>query len=110
MKVYQEALFSNQEQHKPEYRSRDGQLCISRVVEAQYSDKTIDAKIKKQQAKIRRFRQSRALELSIGSPGLLETLQFKGDDLFDKLLAADEVEIKVHGASMNFNDVIIALA
>ena len=91
IKVYQEA-FSDQEQYEPEYRSRDGQLCISRVVEAQYSDKTIDAKIKKQQAKMQRVRQSRALELSIGSPGLLETLQFKGDDLFDKPLAAEEVK------------------
>ena len=40
---------------------------------------------------------------------MLETLHFTDDNLFDKPLAADEVEIKVHAVGVNFNDVMIAL-
>ena len=110
MKVYRKNLVL-EEQDEPEYMERDGKLCISRVLEAQYLDKEIYARGPRQSAKMRSFGSdpNKALELGIGSPGLLDTLKFKDDDRFEWPIATDDVEIKVHSTGLNFKDVIIAL-
>lgn len=51
----------------------------------------------------------RPLKLAIGSPGLLDTLQFVDDVLPTTPIAPDEIEVKVKVAGLNFSDVLIAL-
>lgn len=110
-KVYQKCLLSPTAQSETEYMEKDGKLCISRVVEANNLNNSVHAKLCKQQPEIRSIGQEpkRALSLQIATPGLLDTLQFEDDDLFEQPMAADEVEIEVKAIGVNFKDVMIAL-
>ena len=109
MKVYQETVLLNCPES--EYMQRDGRLCISRIVEAQSVNTKIDAKAPNQAPRKREFEadSTDALELSIGSPGLLDSFRFKDDDRLDGSIEADEVKIKVQATGMNFKDTLIAL-
>ena len=50
----------------------------------------------------------RALNLTISSPGLLDTLHFV-DDIVDGSLGPEEVEVSVRAVGVNFKDVMVAL-
>ncbi|KAF4628460.1 hypothetical protein G7Y89_g9697 [Cudoniella acicularis] len=62
-----------------------------------------------QSAKLQEFT-SRPLALSISSPGLLNTIQFVTDDLYDEPLNPDEVEVKVKATGLNFKDILVLLS
>ncbi|KAJ0123078.1 Polyketide synthase [Diaporthe amygdali] len=53
--------------------------------------------------------ETKPIRLTIGNPGLLDTLHFKEIPDAGKPLQTDEVEIKVMSSSINFKDVMIAL-
>lgn len=110
-KVYMEALASEHGTSESEYLQKDGNLCVGRLVRDQHLNKEISAKYKMLPPKMQRFGEdpSLCLELTIGSPGLLDTLRFKDDARSETPLAVDEVEIRVHATGMNFKDVMIAL-
>ena len=109
LKVYHESLLLDCSES--EYRQTDGRLCISRVVEAQSVNMEIDAKAPNQAPKQREYGllPDEALELYIGSPGLLDSFHYKDDERFDMPIGADEVEVKVKATGMNFKDTLIAL-
>jgi len=52
---------------------------------------------------------NRPLKLEVGVPGILDTLQFVDDLDALKLLAEDEVEIKVMASALNFVDIMVAM-
>lgn len=49
------------------------------------------------------------LKMTIGSPGLLNTLHFVPDVAANQDLEADEVEVRVEATGVNFKDVLVAL-
>ena len=109
MKVYHEGLLLDWPES--EYREKDGRLCISRVVEAQDVNVRFGAKAPEQTPKQREYGllPNQALELNIGSPGLLGSFHLKDNGRFDMRLGADEVEVKVQVTGINFKDALIAL-
>ncbi|CAD6579780.1 MAG: hypothetical protein ASARMPRED_009249 [Alectoria sarmentosa] len=107
--VYHEGLLLDWPES--EYREKDGRLCISRVVEAQDVNVRFGAKAPEQTPKQREYGllPNQALELNIGSPGLLGSFHLKDNGRFDMRLGADEVEVKVQVTGINFKDALIAL-
>ena len=93
-----------------EYEERSGKLCINRVVEANYLNDYMHTKKLPQKSRLEEFGlEGRALALSIGSPGLLDTMEYVQDFDFERPLAEDEVEVQVKAVGINFKDVLIAL-
>jgi NADPH:quinone reductase-like Zn-dependent oxidoreductase/SAM-dependent methyltransferase len=91
---------------------KDGVVYIPRILEEGDMDAAITAKTTNQKAIPQRWADTgnRALALSIGAPGLLDTLQFQDDPVYETPLAPDGVEVKVYTVGLNLLDVMIALA
>ncbi|KAI0398130.1 polyketide synthase, partial [Xylariaceae sp. FL0594] len=52
----------------------------------------------------------RPLQLTIGKPGLLETLHFQEDEeILTEPLKADEIEIEVRASAINFRDIAVSM-
>ena len=111
LKVYLTIPKTPAEECETEYIEKSGVLGISRVVEAGYLNRHVAAKTLVQGPMPQKFGSTpeRPLKLAIGSPGLLDTLHFVDDVLAKKPVAADEIEVKVRVAGLNFRDVLIAL-
>ena len=108
MTVYQKCLISLDEARETEIREKDGQLHISRVVEANSLNHDLHGKLVRRQPEMQTFAQpGRALKLTIASVGLLDTLQFEDDDKYDLPLGDTEVEIQARAAGLNFSDITI---
>ncbi|KAL8726146.1 MAG: hypothetical protein Q9166_006903 [cf. Caloplaca sp. 2 TL-2023] len=106
-----EATFANPPEHRElEYVVKQGVLCINRVVEDNKLNDMVYSAVVPQEPELKRLNEEseRALSLTISSPGLLNTLRFV-DDPVEEALGAEEVEIKVKAAGVNFKDVMVAL-
>lgn len=92
---------------------RDGAIYISRITEANNINKLIAAKTKGEAPRLQAWgdaaARQRALTLACAVPGLLDTLQFQDDPLYEKPLGPDDVEVRVHTTGLNLLDVMIAL-
>lgn len=110
VKIIQSAIVNPQEARELEYVEQDGILCINRVVEDNKMNNIIFSAVVPQKPKPRKYgeKPERALALTISSPGLLDTLHF-ADDLAEKALGPDEVEINVKAVGVNFKNVMVAL-
>ncbi|KAL1865340.1 Type I Iterative PKS [Diaporthe australafricana] len=87
----------------------EGVMHIPRLVEASEMNNAVARKTTVQTAHPGRFGDEQALKLVVGSPGLLDTLQFIDDARYDTPLQDGEVEFRVAAAGLNFLDVMIAL-
>lgn len=90
----------------------NGVTHISRVIEADYMNRHISQKTtKKTVAAPAKFGEdpSRALNLVIGTPGLLDSLQFDDDQLYDTPLQEGEIEFKVAACGLNFLGIMVSL-
>lgn len=110
-KVILTGMFSDSPGVDTEFRENDGQLCIGRVLPTEDLDQMMASKTTIALPETKRLGQSpqRALSLTVGAPGLLNSLYFQDDPAVDKPLTDDEVEIKVRATGMNFKDVVIVL-
>lgn len=111
LKVFKQTLITLSERNESEFMEKDGRLCINRVVEANYLNDRINSKVALQKAEMQSLRQvpERSLTLTIGSPGLLDTLRFVDDRSVQQPLETDEVEIEVKATGVNFKDLMIAM-
>jgi NADPH:quinone reductase-like Zn-dependent oxidoreductase len=111
LKVFLDTVANPSGEFETEYVEKDRILYINRVVGADYLDRHIFEKTTIQQPVPSKFYEepSRPLKLSIGSPGMLETLQFVDDTLAGQPVAPDEIEVKVKASGLNFRDVWVAL-
>ena len=109
--VYDVNVGRASEECESEYRDDRGRLEVGRVTRAEAFNKYIHVKTKNSQPEIYSFGAvpSRDLKLNIATPGLLDTFHFIDDDLSDKALKPDEVELVPHSISLNFKDVLVAL-
>lgn len=63
------------------------------------------------QTELRAFRDGgdRALKLVVGSPGLIDTLHFDDDEVYDTPMQPWELEVEVKATGLSFHDVLVAL-
>jgi NADPH:quinone reductase-like Zn-dependent oxidoreductase/ubiquinone/menaquinone biosynthesis C-methylase UbiE len=94
---------------EPTYTEIDGMLQVPRIVEASILNRTISSKTMAKHSALTPFGTSVPLELSIRSPGLLDTLEFSEDATFHHPLGEREVEIEVKAIGLNFMDCLVAL-
>ncbi|KAJ4247422.1 hypothetical protein NW762_013097 [Fusarium torreyae] len=94
------------------FYEKDGAVSIPRITEANTVNHLIAAKTKGELARSETWQDAskgRALTLQCTVPGLLDTLQFQDDALYEKPLQPDDVEVRVHATGLNLLDVMIAL-
>lgn len=109
--VYQAAISAPHEQIESEYMVQRGILCINRIVDAAGPSDAVFSKLAQKEPELSSFGREpeRALSLTIGSLGLLNTLHFVDDDGAAKPLGTNELRVKVKAVGVNFKDVMIAL-
>lgn len=100
---------SESTEYETDYIENDGLLNILRAVPASQLSQDLYTASLPQQSSVQTIGESPPLKLSIGSPGLLDTLHFIEDKDQMQPLRSDEVEIQVHAIGMNFQDCLIAL-
>ncbi|RBQ79289.1 hypothetical protein FVER14953_09959 [Fusarium verticillioides] len=91
---------------------KDGAVYIPRITEANTVNHLIAAKTKGESARSETWQDAskdRALTLQCAVPGLLDSLQFQDDELYEKPLGPCDVEVRVHATGLNLLDVMIAL-
>lgn len=93
-----------------EYAIRNGRPMVQRILlEKGMNDliATYNTTPKPEKAPFKQ--QGRPLTLEVGTPGRLDTLRFVDDKSATAPLLADDVEIKVKAAGLNFKDVMVAM-
>ncbi|KAF2706215.1 ketoacyl-synt-domain-containing protein [Pleomassaria siparia CBS 279.74] len=96
------------EDSEVEYVLRDGQLHTRRVTESV----ELDTHIHQQTiaySKLREIKEAGPLALSVGSPGVLDSLRFVRDETTAQPLGHDEIELEVRAVGLNFKDLLTAL-
>ncbi|RKL31435.1 Asperfuranone polyketide synthase afoG [Fusarium proliferatum] len=91
---------------------KEGAVYIPRITEANTVNHLIAAKTKGEPARSETWQDAsngRALTLQCAVPGLLDSLQFQDDELYEKPLGPYDVEVRVHATGLNLLDVMIAL-
>ncbi|KAF4443746.1 putative polyketide synthase [Fusarium austroafricanum] len=94
------------------FYEKEGAVYIPRITEANNVNHLIAAKTKGEAARSETWgdaSKDRALTLQCAVPGLLDSLQFQDDALYEKPLGPDDVEVSVHATGLNLLDVMIAL-
>lgn len=94
---------------EPEYVEIDGVLNIPRITQSTGLSQELHVKSMPQQSNLKSVADAPPLSLTIGSPGLLDTLHFVEDKAFIEPLGDDEVEIRTEAIGMNFKDCLVAL-
>ncbi|KUJ12390.1 uncharacterized protein LY89DRAFT_722023 [Mollisia scopiformis] len=111
MKVVKKTLLPLAESNESEYMERNGLMCLSRITEANDLKFNINSKAMTRKPEMKKFggNSGQGLEVAIESIGLLDSLCFVEDSEFERPLDANEVEIEVKAAGINFKDVMVAL-
>ncbi|KAF2179436.1 hypothetical protein K469DRAFT_596142 [Zopfia rhizophila CBS 207.26] len=91
-----------------EYIMKDGILEVNRIIEANSLDQIIRSKTTPKQ-RGQAFGEAGPLVMTVGSPGVLDSLRFVRDHEPDTPLAPEEVEVEVKAVGLNFKDVLVAL-
>ncbi|KAK6067118.1 polyketide synthase [Seiridium cupressi] len=93
-----------------EYMERNGTLYVPKVVKDDEMNKFVHQQLRESEPELQPLSQEgRPLKMTIGNPGLLDTLHFIDDYTLSTSLAPDHVEIQVQAAGLNFKDVMIAM-
>ena len=108
-KVLMNTFSQSKEHYETEYEERQGRLCINRVTEATYLNKSLTRSSTQRPTQQRFGKNDRALALRVSSPGILDTLEFTDDPKARSLFRNTEVEINVKAVGVNFKDVLTAL-
>ena len=108
IKVLQANQFESSDQCETEYFGRDGIIWINRIVEADYLNQQLHKK-SEPQLSVQEFGNGPPLVMSIVTPGLLDTLQFTEDPIFEAELQAHDIEIEVKSIGVNFRDLLVIL-
>jgi len=103
------ARFLQSDVDEDELAERDGCIYIPKVE----ADDTRNMKLHNgpgQDPVLEPFGERRPLQLTIGKPGLLETLHFQEDEeILTESLKPDEIEIEVRASAINFRDIAVSM-
>lgn len=108
MKVLQSCFFDESGHVEAEFEVHSGLLAIAR---ARHEADLDEERISRTQPQLRteRWQPGHAVALEVGTPGLLDTLRFREDPVWETELSDDEVEIKAEAWPISFRDLFIAL-
>ena len=108
-KVFKASLLDPESIQETEYVVKNDVINIGRIVEANYLlNPVLHDNLNSSQLQSLHQRK-RPLVMTIGSVGLLDTLQFVDDQKYHRPLDADEIEIEIKAVGINFKDILIAL-
>ncbi|CAF3577742.1 unnamed protein product [Fusarium graminearum] len=93
-----------------EFRDKDGLLQVARIFKGLTENENIRHHLHDDVRVTRLSNQEHPLRLTIGKPGLLDTLYFVDDERVLAPLADHEVEIQVKATGLNFRDVMASMA
>jgi hypothetical protein len=88
---------------------KDVIIYVGRIIEAIAMNKIIASRSTSQKAVEGPYNTDCPLTLAIGSPGLLDTLQFQDDSFYDKPLGPNDVEVEIGATGLSLLDIMIAL-
>ncbi|KAF1951254.1 reducing type I polyketide synthase [Byssothecium circinans] len=94
-------------EQEPEYSEKNGRLCINRITRAKKLDEHLFKRT--EQPLLHQAIDDQKMQLSIRTPGVLDSLEFVQDEKSQQPLAADEVEVSVRAIGVNFKDVLALL-
>ncbi|RWA08359.1 hypothetical protein EKO27_g6749 [Xylaria grammica] len=106
--VLQSCFLDQPTSTEAEFVVQDGHLTIARTVREFRLDEERVLRIQPQ-LRTERWQPGPAVALEVGTPGLLDTLQFREDPVRETQLLTDEVEIKAEVWPISFRDSFIAL-
>jgi NADPH:quinone reductase-like Zn-dependent oxidoreductase/SAM-dependent methyltransferase len=109
VRIIQRTVDAALEQYDSAFEEKNGVFNVCRL---QISEETGDEMYKRTLPKISGhsvWGKSPPLRLTIGSPGILDTLHFEEDAHYNDPILADEVEIEVRAVGLNFKDCLMAL-
>lgn len=109
VRIVQQTLQASLEGYEPAYEERDGLLQVCRVRMADTTSDKIHIRSLPKISQEILWAESPPLRLTIGTPGILDTLHYVEDIGYAEPLGLDEVEIEVHAVGLNFKDCLIAL-
>jgi acyl transferase domain-containing protein/D-arabinose 1-dehydrogenase-like Zn-dependent alcohol dehydrogenase len=93
-----------------EFAIREGRMMVPRLHLEQGTNKLISSTKTYFLPELAPLKQSdRALTLTIGVPGMLDTLFFKDDESYRYPLKEDAIEIEVKATGLNFMDIMVAM-
>lgn len=94
---------------EPEYHTRGNTIHIRRLVDDWSLCDHINATDQPTRLRKQKFGSSVPLMMTIGTPGLLDTLEFVQDSDYERPLHPTELEIEVKATGINFRDCLTAL-
>lgn len=111
LQVLKKLISPNNEEIDLEYQVKDGNVCVPRLVEANYMNKFLASNKHQQAPQPTNFRRghSRALKLAMGTVASLDSFHFVDDESVGISLGDMEIEIEVKASGLNFKDVLVAL-
>ncbi|KAL0933408.1 polyketide synthase [Colletotrichum truncatum] len=95
-----------------EYAVQDSLLHISRIYSDDVENKLLARDYIENEPEVRKFGSQTStsiLQMEVGTPGLLDTLQFREISREEASISADHIEIEPHAFGLNFRDVLVAL-
>ncbi|KAM3425700.1 hypothetical protein BST61_g7637 [Cercospora zeina] len=92
-----------------EYQEADGVLQVARIYRSPQQNGSIRAHLQDVVTTTKLSDTEPTLALTIGRPGLLDTLRFERDDRLEAPMAPSEVEIQVQAVGVNFRDVMACM-
>ena len=112
MRVFQAGLAWDKLEYEAEYMDLDNTICIGRIARSNEVDQHLCSRSMAPDPEDYKIGQDEwcSIHLSIGAPGLLESLNFVGSPPFHEPLVADEIEVEVKASGVNFKDVLTALS
>ncbi|KAH9905928.1 hypothetical protein F4778DRAFT_779319 [Xylariomycetidae sp. FL2044] len=91
-----------------EYVVRDGMLTVGRMIEQATRDRTVRSLVTAQPVS-EAWKPGPPLKLSLGTPGILDTLELIEDEMYSRPLGPNEIEIETKAWGINFRDIFVAL-
>nr|B3FWT3.1 RecName: Full=Reducing polyketide synthase hmp8; Short=R-PKS hmp8; AltName: Full=Hypothemycin biosynthesis cluster protein hpm8 [Hypomyces subiculosus]ACD39767.1 reducing polyketide synthase [Hypomyces subiculosus] len=92
-----------------EYREVDGALQVARIFKSYNENESLRHHLEDTTSVVTLADQEDALRLTIGKPGLLDTLKFVPDERMLPPLQDHEVEIQVKATGLNFRDIMACM-
>ncbi|KAF2752775.1 reducing type I polyketide synthase [Pseudovirgaria hyperparasitica] len=94
--------------YEEEYREVSGRLCVSRLAQAKKVDEYVWNSLRRV-VQMQDFESSPPLQLSIRTPGLLDSLEWVEDEVAYNGLKPNEIEVKVKAIGINFKECLVLL-
>ena len=110
-RIFKYQFFQVHDQRHAEYMYRSGLVHINRLYYSQRVNNFLHLKTAKPNPQYKPLGEdsSRALSLTVRTPGLLDSLEFVDDSKCNVPLGDREIEVRIQATGLNFRDVMVAM-